>query len=64
LAIVKRAFTLAGQARKVHARPHIVMLAEAPPRAGFFEHFDFENVCKKLPTQIAPLARFCYVTGW
>ena len=64
LAIVKRAFTLAGQAHKVHARPHIEMLAEAPPRAGFFEHSDFETVCKKLPTEIAPLARFCYITGW
>lgn len=34
LAIVKRAFTLAARARKVHARPHIEMLPEAQPRPG------------------------------
>lgn len=64
LAIIKRAFTLAARARKVHARPHIEMLPEAPPRSGFFEHADFGRVCKHLPQDVAALARFCYVTGW
>jgi integrase len=64
LAIVKRAFTLAMRAHKVHARPHIEMLPEATPRSGFFEHADFERVCKHLPAELEALARFCYVTGW
>lgn len=62
LAIVKRAFTLAMRAHKVHARPHIEMLPEAAPRSGFFEHTDFGRVCQNLPAEIAPLARFCYIT--
>lgn len=64
LAIVKRAFALATRARKVHTRPFVEMLPEAPPRARFFEHGDFERVCGLLPPEIAALARFCYITGW
>ncbi len=64
LAIIKRAFTLAARAGKIHARPHVEMLAEAKPREGFFEHQAFDAVCKQLPKEIAPLARFCYITGW
>jgi integrase len=64
LAIVKRMYSLAMKARKIHHRPHIEMLAEAPPRAGFFEFADFERVRRRLPKEIRPLASFCYITGW
>ena len=64
LAIVKRAFTLAMRAHKASARPHIEMLPEPAARAGFFEHADFERVCKSLPAELGALARFCYITGW
>ena len=57
LAIVKRAFRLAARARKVHARPHIEMLPEAQTRSGFFEHADFERVCRHLPKEVAPPQR-------
>lgn len=64
LAVLKRMFTLAMQARKAHSRPHIEMLKEAPPRAGFFEYGDFQRVLPQLPPEVQPLAQFCYITGW
>ena len=64
LAILKRAFTLSMRAHKVHARPYIEMLPEAAPRSGFFDHDAFDKVCKNLPAEVVPLARFCYITGW
>ena len=60
----RRACGVAAHARKVHAKPYVEMLAEAQPRSGFFEHRDFEKVCRHLPDEIEALARFCYVTGW
>jgi integrase len=64
LAILKCAFTLAAQAHKVHARPHIEMLRRRRPRSGFFEHAEFRRLCKHLLADLEALARICYVNGW
>jgi len=64
LAVLKRMFTLAMQARKAHHRPHVEMLKEAAPRAGFFEYADFARVLEGLSPEVQPLATFCYITGW
>src|SRR5262249_33270081 len=49
LAALKRMYTLAIQAGKLHARPYIPMLQEANPRSGFFEREQFEAVRGFLP---------------
>jgi integrase len=64
LAIIKRAFSLAKKARKIHSSPHIEMLPEAAPRAGFFEYADFVKVRDGLPEEVQPLVEFCFITGW
>ncbi len=64
LAALKRMFTLAVQAGKLHARPHIPMLREDNVRRGFFESAQCDAVCRHLPTELQPLVRFAYLTGW
>lgn len=64
LSVLKRSFTLATRARKVFARPHIEMLKEPAPRAGFFEYAEFVNVRGQLPEHVRPLIEFIYITGW
>lgn len=64
LAILKRAFTLAIQAGKLLTRPHVPMLREAAPRAGFFEVEQFEAVRRRLPEEVRPAMTFAYITGW
>lgn len=64
LAILKRAFTLAMQARKILHRPHIPMLLERNVRQGFFERAEFEDVREKLPAELRGVVTFAYLTGW
>ena len=46
---LKRLFSLAVQSDKVFRKPHIPMLEESAPRAGFFEREQFEAVRRHLP---------------
>jgi hypothetical protein len=46
LSALKRMFTLAVQAGKLHAKPHIPTLRENNTRTGFFEPAQFEAVCR------------------
>ena len=64
LAIVKRAFRLAVQARKLLHMPHIPMLREATARTGFFERDEFEDVRDALPEPLRGIVTFAYLTGW
>jgi len=64
LAALKRMFRLAVQAGRLHRAPHIPMLAEAPPRSGFFEAEQFEAVLRHLPPEVRPIALFGFETGW
>lgn len=61
---LKRIFSLAMQAEKLLRKPHIPLLAESSPRAGFFEREQFEAVRRRLPEAIQPLITFAYITGW
>ncbi|MGD9906403.1 MAG: tyrosine-type recombinase/integrase [Vicinamibacterales bacterium] len=61
---LKRIFSLANKAEKVLRCPHIPLLREAPPRAGFFEVEQFEAVCRHLPDPIRDVVTFAYITGW
>ena len=64
LTTLKRMFSLAVQAEKLARKPHIPLLAEAPARAGFFEREQIDAVCRHLPSPIAAVIRFAFVTGW
>lgn len=64
LTVLKRMFSLAVQAGKLHHKPHIPMLREDNVRAGFFEHPQYVDVIKHLPAPMRPVVTFAYVTGW
>jgi integrase len=57
-------YTLAVQAGKLHAKPHIPMLQENNVRRGFFEREQFEAVKKALPAPLRAVVTFAYLTGW
>ena len=64
LTTLKRMFSLAVESEKLTRRPHIPLLAEAPPRAGFFDRDQIEAICRHLAAAIAAVIRFGYFTGW
>lgn len=64
MAVLKRAFSLAEQAGKVLHRPHVPMLQEAPPRSGFFERAEFEDVRAALPEHLRGVVTLGFLTGW
>jgi integrase len=64
LAALKRMYTLAVQAGKLHGRPHIPMLQENNVRRGFFEAAQVDAVCAHLRAPLKPVVRFAYLTGW
>ena len=64
LQILKRIFSLAIDSGRLASKPKITMLAEAPPRAGFFEREQYESVLAHLPEEIRPVITFAYITGW
>ena len=64
LTALKRMFVLAIQAGKLLQKPHIPMLREDNVRIGFFEREEFDDVVRRLPKAVQPIARFAYITGW
>jgi len=64
LQTLKRMFSLAIRSGRIATKPHIEMLREAPPRAGFFEREQYEGVLRHLPEELRPVVSFCYITGW
>lgn len=64
LAALKRMYSLAVQAGKLHAKPYIPMLQEDNVRRGFFEREQLEAVRAALPAAIRPVVTFAYLTGW
>ncbi len=64
LQTLKRMFSLAIQSGRIATKPHIEMLNEAPPRAGFFEREQYESVLRHLPGELQAVVTFTYITGW
>jgi integrase len=64
LAALKRMYTLAVQAGKLHAKPYIPMLQEDNVRRGFFERQQLDSVCAALPEPLQSVVTFAYLTGW
>ena len=64
LTVLKRMFSLAVEAGRLHRKPHIPMLREDNVRVGFFEREQYEAVLAHLPEGMRPVVTFAYVTGW
>ena len=64
LTLLKRAFSLAIQAGKLFAKPHIPLLREDNVRRGFFEPHEIDAVLRHLPRDLVTLVRFLCITGW
>jgi hypothetical protein len=64
LTVLKRMFSLAVEAGKLHRKPHIAMLREDNVRVGFFEYEQYKSVLAHLPEAMQPVVTFAYVTGW
>ena len=64
LTLLKRAFSLAVQAGKLFAKPHIPLLREDNIRTGLFEPHEIEAVLRHLPADLTGLVRFLWITGW
>ena len=63
LAIIKRAYSLAMKAGRIHSRPYVAMLKEHNTRKGFLEPTQFAAVKGHLPVALQPLLEFGYLTG-
>lgn len=64
LTLLKRAYSLAIQACKLLAKPHIPLLREDNIRTGFFEPHEIKAVLRHIPEDLTGLVRFAYITGW
>lgn len=64
LAALSRIFSLAVQAGRLSARPHIPRLQEAPPRQGFMEFPEYLAIRAHLPTDYQDALDFGYHSGW
>jgi integrase len=64
LTVLRRMFSLAVEAGKLHHKPRIVLLREDNVRVGFFEPEQYEAVLAHLPEGMQPAVTFAYVTGW
>ena len=64
LAILKRMYSLALQAGKLHTRPYIPMLREDNVRKGFFEPEQFQALRRHLLVELRGVVTFAYLTGW
>lgn len=64
LAALKRMLKLGYQDNKVARVPHIPMLEENNIRQGFFEHDEYLELLKALPSYLRPVVMFAYRTRW
>ncbi|MFQ5946732.1 MAG: tyrosine-type recombinase/integrase [Anaerolineae bacterium] len=64
LAALRRMFSLALAAGKIHRAPKIPRLQEDNVRQGFFEREQFEAVRRHLRGYARPVVTFAYITGW
>jgi integrase len=64
LAALKRMLRLGYQDNKVSRVPFVPMLEESNVRQGFFEHNEYLELLKALPSELRPVVMFAYKTGW
>ena len=63
-AALRRMLNLGYQDNKVGRVPHLPKLEESNPREGFFEHEEYLELLKALPSELRPVVMFAYKTGW
>ena len=61
LEVLKRCFSLALQHGKIFTKPHIEMLKEAAPRAGFLGREQVDAICAHLSPELAAVIRFVFM---
>ena len=64
LEVLKRCFSLALQHGKIFTKPHIEMLKEAAPRAGFLGREQVDAICAHLSPELAAVIRFVLLRAW
>jgi integrase len=64
LSVLRRMFSLALDAEKLHRAPRIKRLVENNTRTGFFEQDQFEAVCRHLPHDLQVAVAIEYTYGW
>ena len=64
LAALKKAYSLALAAERIHRAPRFRMLQEDNVRQGFFERDQLEAVRRLLPEYLRGLVTVAYITGW
>ena len=64
LAALSRMFSLAIEAGRLTARPHIPRLPEAHPRQGFMEHAEYLAIRNHLTPDYQDALDFGYHSGW
>lgn len=62
--VLRQAFNLARKEGRLARAPYFPMLREDNARQGFFEKNEFEAVAAALPSAVADVARFAYLSGW
>lgn len=60
LSVLRRMFSLARQDGLMTHRPHFPMLRENNVRTGFFEHDQYLEVVRQLPSELRPVITFAY----
>jgi len=64
LAILRRAFSVAREAGRIHVIPVICRLPGVRHRTGTVEHGDLEAIVAELPARYVPPIRLLWLTGW
>lgn len=64
LAALKRGFSLAIRAGRVHQRPAFPVIRLDNARTGFFEDADYNALRAELPDHLQSVATFAFLTGW
>ena len=64
LAALKRGFSLAIRAGRLHQRPPFPIIRLDNARVGFFEDADFHALRAELPEYLQPVVTFAFLTGW
>jgi integrase len=64
LTLLKRMFSLAIRDGILFHKPHIPLLAESAPRAGFFDSEQLASIVRNLPEDLRPVVEFAAMTGW
>lgn len=64
LQVLKRTFNLARKEGRLLYTPYVPMLREDNVRQGFVDREQLADILAFLPSELRPVVRFAYLTGW